>query len=85
MAEAESFEEALRALEAAVEKLENGQLRLEDSLNCFEEGVRSAARCQQLLKEAETRVEILMKDRNGLLTAEPFAEPEQDVREPEDT
>lgn len=84
MVKTESFEEALRALEAAVEKLESGQLPLEESLNCFENGVRSAARCQALLKEAETRVEVLMKDRNGRLASEPFAEEGQGGQSPEE-
>lgn len=84
MVETESFEEALRALEEAVAKLENGQLPLEESLSCFESGVRSAARCQALLKEAETRVEVLMKERSGRLTLEPFAEADQNGPCPEE-
>lgn len=66
----ESFEAALRALEQAVERLESGELPLEESLVCFEQGVKSAARCRQLLKAVETRVELLLKDRDGGLAVE---------------
>ena len=84
MVETESFEEALRALETAVEKLENGQLPLEESLGCFEDGVKNAARCQALLKDAEARVEVLMKDRNGSLSSQPFVTPDQNGQSSED-
>lgn len=74
MAEKESFEAALRALEEAVERLEGGDLSLEESLACFERGVKSATACRQLLQAVELRVEQLLKDRDGALTAEPFEE-----------
>jgi exodeoxyribonuclease VII small subunit len=67
-----SFEGALKALEEVVERLESGELSLEESLQCFEQGVQSAARCRKLLQEVETRVELLLKDQGGALTTEPF-------------
>ncbi len=72
--EMETFEATLKSLEGAVERLEQGDLPLEEALSCFEEGVKSAGRCQTLLKEVETRVELLLKDRNGDLHLEPFKE-----------
>ncbi len=75
MEEKASFEAALRALEESVERLESGELSLEQSLACFEQGVKNAARCQKLLKEVETRVEVLLQDRDGNLTTEPLEEP----------
>ncbi|WP_225072995.1 exodeoxyribonuclease VII small subunit [Desulfuromonas sp. CSMB_57] len=60
-----SFETALRALEEIVERLESGDLSLEDSLNCFEQGVKHAARCQELLKAVELQVETLLKQQDG--------------------
>lgn len=74
MAEKESFEAALRALEEAVERLEGGELSLEESLVCFEQGVKSATVCRQLLQSVETRVEQLLRERDGSLTAVPFEE-----------
>jgi exodeoxyribonuclease VII small subunit len=67
-----SFESALEALEKAVENLENGDLSLEDSLRCFEEGVRSLTACQKYIKEAENKVELLLKRQDGTLKTESF-------------
>ena len=50
------FEETFRALEEVVERLEHGQLRLEETLSCYELGVRLAERCGRILDEAELRV-----------------------------
>ena len=69
----ERFEDALDKLEKIVSKLEEGNTHLEESLKLFEEGVRLSRFCTQKLDEAEKRVEILMKDRDGTLRGEPFA------------
>lgn len=55
------FEDALKELEALVEKMEHGELSLEESLQCFERGVALTRHCQQALKEAEQKVEILLE------------------------
>jgi exodeoxyribonuclease VII small subunit len=67
-----SFEESLKKLETIVEKLERGDLALEDSLKLFEEGVALSAACKQELDSAEGKVQILIKQRDGSLKAEPF-------------
>lgn len=67
-----SFEEALKKLETIVEKLEQGDLALEDSLKLFEEGVALSAACKQELDTAEGKVQMLIKQRDGSLKAEPF-------------
>ena len=72
------FEATLKALETAVERLERGDLPLEQALACFEQGVEAASRCQLLLKEVETRVDCLLKDRAGGLKVEPFNPAEDD-------
>ncbi len=69
----ESFEAALAALEAAVQQLESGDLPLEESLRCFEQGVKSSLLCQKLLNQVETRVELLLQDQNGKLSLQPLA------------
>jgi exodeoxyribonuclease VII small subunit len=68
----ESFETSLHALEEVVERLESGDLTLEESLECFELGVKSAARCRKLLREVELKVELLLKDRDGGPALEDF-------------
>lgn len=54
-----SFEEALAELESLVEELEQGDLTLESSLKSFERGVQLTRTCQQALKEAEQKIQIL--------------------------
>jgi exodeoxyribonuclease VII small subunit len=55
------FETAMRDLEQLVERLEQGDLPLEESLAAFERGVMLTRSCQTALKEAEQKVEILLK------------------------
>lgn len=57
------FEQAMNQLEKMVEKLEMGDLSLEDSLKVFEEGMELTQFCEQKLNEAEGKVEMLMKDK----------------------
>lgn len=72
MAEKETFEQSLKALEETVEQLEKGDLPLEEALARFEEGVKAAGNCQKLLREAELKVEKLRLGDDGTLSAEPF-------------
>ena len=67
-----SFEDSLKKLESIVEQLEKGELALEDSLRLFEEGVGLSAACKKELDEAEGKVQMLVKQRDGTLKAEPF-------------
>lgn len=69
----ETFEAAVKGLEAAVARLEQSDLPLEEALACFEEGVKAVGRCQELLNQAELRVEQLVQDASGNTTVEPFA------------
>ncbi len=68
------FEAAMARLEEIVEELEKGDLALEQSLKLFEEGIKLSRICNKRLEEAERKVEILMKDKNGKMKAEPFEE-----------
>ena len=74
MANKNTFESSLKALESAVERLEKGDLPLEEALACFESGVKAAGSCQKLLKEAELKVEKLQRGDDGQLLKEPFTE-----------
>jgi exodeoxyribonuclease VII small subunit len=65
------FEQALGELEAVVERLEHGELPLEDALQQFERGVELARTCQASLQQAEQKVEILLK-KTPDATPEPF-------------
>lgn len=68
----EKFEDALNKLEKIVSKLEEGDIPLEESLRLFEEGIRLSRFCNQKLDEAEKKVEILLKGKNGMLKPQPF-------------
>ncbi|MDD2046974.1 MULTISPECIES: exodeoxyribonuclease VII small subunit [Pseudomonas] len=65
------FEQSLADLQALVERLENGELSLEDSLTAFEQGISLTRDCQAALVQAEQKVQVLL-ERDGELKAEPF-------------
>jgi len=66
-----SFEESLVELEGIVEKLEKGQLSLDESLMLFEKGIKLVRECNDKLKSAQQKVEQLIEE-NGELRTEPF-------------
>ncbi len=68
-----TFEESLKKLEAIVGQLEHGDLPLEDSVKLFEEGMHLSTECKRQIEEAEGKVEILIKQRDGSMKREPFA------------
>lgn len=62
------FEAALAELERLVEKMESGDQSLEDALQSFQRGIELTRTCQQALKNAEQRVERLVKSNDRLVT-----------------
>lgn len=83
MAKQPTFEQSLKVLEDAVARLEKGQLPLDEALTCFESGVKGANRCRELLREVESRVEVLLKDAAGGLRSEPL-DADDDATEDDD-
>ena len=83
-----TFEQALQQLESVVQRLERGELPLEESLRLYEDGIRLSRLCHGKLEEAEGRIEMLLKDARGepVLDAEgrprttPIAPPDEDDR-----
>ena len=65
-----SFEQSLNELQAIVERLESGDLSLEESLATFEQGIGLTRECQNALQDTEQRVRILL-EQNGTLTEQP--------------
>ena len=61
-----SFEEKLQELESIVEKLENGQLSLDESIDLFEKGIKLVRECDSNLKNARMKVEKLIEENNEL-------------------
>lgn len=72
------FERALAELENLVERLESGDLPLDEALQTFERGVALTRQCQSALKSAQQKVEILLK-RSAAAGVEPFAISEDDA------
>jgi len=70
------FEDALERLEKIVQEMESGDLPLEEILKKYEEGSKLMQVCTAKLNEAEKRIEILMKDKEGALSLKPFEEKE---------
>jgi exodeoxyribonuclease VII small subunit len=69
------FEKNLKRLEEIVQKLENGELQLEESLKLFEEGVKISRQCNDKLTEAEKKVKILLgTDGEGKAILKDFTE-----------
>jgi exodeoxyribonuclease VII small subunit len=66
------FEQALAELEKLVERLERGDLPLDEALKTFERGVALTRHCQTSLKAAQQKVEILLK-KGGQVELQPFA------------
>ena len=67
-----NLEKSLADLEALVEELESGDLPLDKAMKKFEEGIKLTRGCQAALKEAEQKVEILLKSAGGEETLEKF-------------
>jgi len=59
------FEDRLTALEAVVERLERGELTLEESVRLFEEGMHLSNACKLELEKAEGRIQILVETQGG--------------------
>ena len=59
------FEEGIALLEKIVEELESGDLTLDESLARYEQGVKAFKSCHEMLRDAEKRVEALLKAQDG--------------------
>ncbi|MFN3532000.1 MAG: exodeoxyribonuclease VII small subunit [Candidatus Brocadia sp.] len=66
------FEDALKGLEDIVERLEKGDLPLDETLSEYEEGIRLYKQCIAQLENAEKKIQILVKDENGVFRTKDF-------------
>ena len=67
-----NLEKSLADLETLVEELESGDLPLDQAMKKFEEGIKLTRGCQAALKDAEQKVEILLKSAGGAEALEEF-------------
>jgi exodeoxyribonuclease VII small subunit len=78
-----SFEEQLKALESVVERLERGELSLEESVRLFEEGMKLSDACKKELEAAEGKIQMLVdRGRGGMKVVD--LDLNEDVEENED-
>ena len=73
---ARTFEEDFNELTELVERLQEGDLPLEETIAIFEQGMRLSFQCERFLDEADRRVELLVRREDGRFEAEPFDEPD---------
>ena len=67
----ENFEESMKKLETIVTELENGNLNLDESVKKFEEGMKIAKQCNNILENAEKKITIVL-EKNGDFEEKPF-------------
>ena len=72
-----SFEDALRALEEVVRRLESGDVPLDDSISLYERGEVLRRHCQARLDAAQARIEKIVTTPGGQTATRPFDEAEQ--------
>ncbi|MCF6158832.1 MAG: exodeoxyribonuclease VII small subunit [wastewater metagenome] len=66
------FADALKGLEDIVERLEQGDLSLDETLSEYENGIKLYSQCVTMLEDAEKKIQILIKDGNGNFTTKDF-------------
>jgi exodeoxyribonuclease VII small subunit len=74
-----TFEEKLTALESVVDRLERGELTLDDSVRLFEEGINLSNACKSELEAAESKIQVLVEPESGRIrTADLQIETDED-------
>jgi exodeoxyribonuclease VII small subunit len=68
----ETFEVYLKQVEETVKSLEGGKLGLEESIEKYETGVKALRQCYAILEQAERKIQLLVKEKDGSLTAKDF-------------
>ncbi len=71
-----TFEEAYKRLEEILEKMNSGKASLDSSLSLYEEADLLITTCQKKLTEAERKIEVLLKNRNGELALDETGRPQ---------
>lgn len=69
---AEKFEDSINKLEEIVNKLEAGDVTLDESLSLFEQGIKLSKSCQKMLDNAEKKVSVLLANDSGEMEKQDF-------------
>lgn len=67
-----TFEQSMKKLEQTVQKLESGDLPLEEAMQKFEEGIKLSRLCSEKLDETEKKITLLLQDEKGNVSEKPF-------------
>ena len=67
-----TFEQSMKKLEQIVQKLESGDLPLEEAMQKFEEGIKLSRLCSKKLDETEKKITLLLQDQKGNVSEKPF-------------
>lgn len=78
------FEEAVARLDEIVEAMETGEIGIEESLAQYEEAIKLAQHCREVLDRVEQRVRQIQVDAEGAVKSEPFESPEEGDVDDED-
>ena len=68
----EKFEDHLKQVEEVVKSLEGGKIGLEESIQKYEAGIKALRHCYGILEQAEKKIQLLVKDKDGSLGTEDF-------------
>jgi exodeoxyribonuclease VII small subunit len=68
----ETFETYLQQVDEAVRALEGGKLKLEESIEKYESGIKALRQCYSILDQAEKKIQLLVKEKDGSLSAKDF-------------
>lgn len=73
-----TFEESLAELETIMAELESGELTLDKMMERYEKGVKALQLCRKVLDDAEKKIELLVKMKDGEFETEPFPAESED-------
>lgn len=76
------FEDSLRQVEEVVRALEAGKLDLEESIEKYEAGIAALKSCYRILEDAEKRIQVLVKEKDGSLAARDYEPPAAETVKP---
>ena len=77
-AKKEKFEDYLRQVEETVKSLEGGKLGLEESIEKYETGIKALRQCYGILEQAEKKIQLLVKEKDGSLSTKDFDPPTEE-------
>ncbi len=79
-----TFESAAKELESIIERMEKGEMTLEESVKCFKKGMELSLYCSRKLDEAERKITVLLEDKKGEIKEMDFDPDDESVSDSDD-